>query len=93
MRERPDSIMEKIKLEADDGQSLEFYVEEQAKVGGCNYLLVSESLDEESEAYILKDTSNDSSDMARYEFVADDGELEALSAVFGQLLEDTDLEF
>ena len=49
--------MEKIRLEADDGQSLEFYVEEQARIGGCDYLLVSDSQEEESQAYILKDMS------------------------------------
>lgn len=33
--------MEKIRLEADNGQNLEFYVEEQIRIGGCDYLLVS----------------------------------------------------
>lgn len=85
--------MEKIKLEAEDGQELEFYVEEQAKVGGCSYLLVSDTQDEEAQAYILKDTSQEDSETAQYEFVEDDGELDAVSRIFEQMLEDTDLEF
>lgn len=89
--------MEKIKLEADDGQSLEFYVEEQARIGGCDYLLVSDSQEEETQAYILKDMSADlsaqDSEMAQYEFVEDEEELEIVSKVFEQMLEDTDLEF
>ena len=85
--------MEKIRLKADDGQELEFYVEEQAKIGGCDYLLVSDSRDEESQAYILKDISAEDSGIADYVFVEDEGELEAVSKVFEQMLEDVDLEF
>lgn len=89
--------MEKIRLEADDGQSLEFYVEEQARIGGCDYLLVSDSQEEESQAYILKDMSAGVSaqdgEVAQYEFVEDEGELEVVSKVFEQMLEDTELEF
>lgn len=85
--------MEKIRLEADDGQALEFYVEEQARIGGCDYLLVSDSQEDEAQAYILKDISIENSGMAHYEFVEDEEELEAVSKVFEQTLEDADLEF
>ncbi len=85
--------MEKIRLKADDGQELEFYVEEQAKIGGCDYLLVSDSRDEESQAYILKDISAEDSGIADYVFVEDEGELGAVSKVFEQMLDDVDLRF
>ena len=85
--------MEKIKFEAEDGQELEFYVEGQAKVGGRSYLLVSDSDDEEAQAYFLKDTSQEENETAQYEFVEDDEELEAVSRIFEQMLEDTQLEF
>ncbi len=85
--------MEKIRLKADDGQELEFYVEEQAKIGGCDYLLVSDSQDEESQAYILKDISAEDSGIADYVFVEDEGELGAVSKVFEQMLDDVDLKF
>ena len=86
--------MKKIKLEAEDGQELEFYVEERARISGCDYLLVSETQDgEEAQAYILKDISAEDDGMADYVFVEDEGELGAVSKVFEQMLEDVDLEF
>ena len=58
-----------------------------------SYLLVTESEDdEEAEAYILKDLSEDGETEARYVFVEDDQELEAVSKIFAELLEDVDLE-
>ncbi len=85
--------MDKIRLEAEDGQELEFYVEEQAKVSGCSYLLVSDSQEDEAQAYILKDTSREDSETAQYEFVEDEEELEAVSRIFEEMLEETDLQF
>lgn len=47
--------MEKIEFQTEDGIQ-EFYVEEQTRINGFNYLLVSDSVTEqEAEAYILKD--------------------------------------
>lgn len=46
--------MEKIKFQLEDGTEAEFYVEEQTRIGGVAYLLVSDSLDDEATAYILK---------------------------------------
>ena len=46
--------MEKIKFQTPDGTTEEFYVEEQTMIGGRSYLLVSDSLDDEASAYILK---------------------------------------
>ena len=39
--------MEKIKFQLEDGTEVEFYVEEQTRIGGTAYLLVSDSLDDE----------------------------------------------
>ena len=49
--------MEKIKFQSPDGTVEEFYIEEQTMIGGVSYLLVSDSMDEEATAYILKDVS------------------------------------
>lgn len=86
--------MEKITLYTEDGEEITFLVEEQTRINGSNYLLVSEAADENNDvqAYILKDTSPDASLEACYVFVEDDEELEAVSAVFQQMLEDTDLQ-
>ena len=70
-----------------------FFVVEETRIAGVSYLLVTESEDdEEAEAYILKDLSEDGETEARYVFVEDDQELEAVSKIFAELLEDVDLE-
>ena len=51
--------MEKIKFQLEDGTEAEFYVEEQTRIGGVAYLLVSDSQDDEATAYIFKDVSED----------------------------------
>lgn len=84
--------MEKIRFQFPDGTSEEFYVEEQTRIGGKAYLLVSDSLDDEASAYILKDTSADDSPEACYEMVEDEDELQAVYKVFEQMLDDVDLE-
>lgn len=83
--------MEKIKFQIEDGTSVEFYVEEQAKIGGQNYLLVSDSQGEEAEAYILKDVSEDTNAQACYVLVEEEEELEAVFKVFQQMMEDVDM--
>lgn len=84
--------MEKLKFELEDGATVDFFVEEQTKVNGVNYLLVTDSQDEEAEAYILKDISAAEDDMAEYVIVEDDVELLALSKVFQEMLEDTEID-
>ncbi len=51
--------MEKIRFQAPDGTVEDFYIEEQTRIGGVAYLLVSDSMDDEANAYILKDVSED----------------------------------
>jgi hypothetical protein len=75
-------------FETENGEELTFYVEEETRVGGISYLLVS---DDEENAYILKDVSGEGEDEARYVMVDDDDEFSAVAALFGQMMEDTDL--
>lgn len=84
--------MEKLKFELENGSFVDFYVEEQTKVNGVNYLLVSDSLGDEAEAYILKDISKEQDQYANYVIVEDEVELLALSRVFQELLDDTDID-
>ena len=70
----------------------DFYIEEQTRIGGVAYLLVSDSMDDEANAYILKDVSEDTDSEACYEMVEDENELQAVYKVFEQMLEDVDLE-
>ena len=50
--------MEKLEFIDENGEKTQFYVIEETRINGINYLLVSESdnEDEEAEAYILKDS-------------------------------------
>lgn len=69
-----------------------FFVVEETRINGVSYLLVTETEEDEAEAYILKDTSQDGESEANYVFVEDDNELEAVSKIFAELLEDVDIE-
>lgn len=85
---------EKIVLETDDGEQVEFYVLEETRINGMNYLMVtdSEEDDEEGECYILKDVSKAEDSEAIFEFVEDDDELDYLYRIFTELLEDAEVE-
>ena len=84
--------MEQIRFQSPDGTVEDFYIEEQTRIGGVAYLLVSDSMDDEANAYILKDVSEDTDSEACYEMVEDENELQAVYKVFEQMLEDVDLE-
>ena len=81
-----------IRFQSAEGTVEEFYIEEQTRIGGVSYLLVSDSLEDEASAYILKDISTDTDPDACYEMVEDENELQAVYKVFEQMLEDVDLE-
>ncbi|MCC8045884.1 MAG: DUF1292 domain-containing protein [Clostridiales bacterium] len=86
--------MDKIEfIPADDEKPVSFYVLEETRINGVSYLLVTESEDDEAEAYILKDTSKDGDPQAQYVFVEEDDELESVGKIFAELLEDVDIEF
>ena len=89
---RNEDNMEKIRFQSPEGTVEEFYIEEQTRIGGVSYLLVSDSLEDEASAYILKDISTDTDPDACYEMVEDENELQAVYKVFEQMLEDVDLE-
>ena len=80
--------MEKITFVTDDGGKEEFYVEEQTRINGVNYILVSDSKDDEANAYILKDISTDTDAEAEYVMVEDDTEFDAVSGVCASMWDD-----
>ena len=84
--------MEKITFTLADNQMVEFYVLEQTVLGGISYILVTDSEDDEAAALILKDLSKPGEDEALYEIVDDDDELEAVSKIFQEMLDDIELE-
>ena len=83
-----------ITLTTSDGEKLEFYVLEETRISGMNYLLVTDSAeeDEEGECYILKDRSRPEEEEAVYEFVEDDDEIDYLFKIFTELMEDMDVD-
>ena len=86
--------MEKIVFQLPDSQeTVDFFVLEQTRINGADYILVTDAEDGDGEALILNDLSEDGEHEAVYEIVEDDDELEALSVIFGEMLEDVDLTF
>ena len=85
--------MEKIKFTFEDTQEeVEFFVLEQTRISGKNYILVTDSEEDEAECMILKDTSAAEDTESVYEIVEDDVELSSVLKVFEELLEDVDIE-
>ena len=83
----------KITLTMGDGDTVDFYVLEETRINGMDYLLVTDAAeDEEGECYILKDLSKKDDADALYEFVEDDNEIDYLFKIFTELLEDADVE-
>lgn len=85
--------MEKITFMPDGEEPVEFYVLEQTTIGGVNYILVTDAEeDEEGEAYILKDMSENDAEERVYAMVEDDDEFDAVAGVFENILGD-DVDF
>ncbi|MEF2618168.1 DUF1292 domain-containing protein [Firmicutes bacterium OM08-11AC] len=83
--------MEKITFRPEGEEPVEFYVLEQTRIGGHNYILVTDVEEGDGDALILKDMSQDGEEDSIYDVVSDDEELEAVSGVFADMLEDIDL--
>lgn len=83
--------MEKIIFTSEGEEAVQFYILEQTRLGGIDYILVTDSEDGDGEALILRDTSADTETEAVYEIVTDDEELNAVAAVFENMLDDVEL--
>ena len=84
--------MEKLTFQGKDGEQAEFYVLEQTRVNGVNYLLVADSEEDDGEFLILKDMASEEEQESLYEIVEDEQELSAVLTVFEQLLDDVEIE-
>ncbi len=86
--------MEKITFTPDgaDGEAVDFYVLEQTRIGGVNYILVTEEEEGDGEALILKDLSSDGGAESIYAIVEDEKELAAIADVFSDMMDDVTLE-
>ena len=73
-----------------DGETVEFYVLEQTKINGYNYILVTEDEDGDCDCYIMKETI-ESDGESTYDMVEDDTELNVLAKVFAEMMDDIDI--
>ena len=80
--------LEKIVFCPDGDEPVEFYVLEQTRINGTNYILVTDFEEGDGEALILKDMSKDEDKDSVYAIVDDDTELNAVAGVFEDLLDD-----
>lgn len=83
---------EKITFNPGGEEAVDFYVLEQTRISGINYILVTEEEEGDGEALILRDDSMDGEEESVYTIVSDDDELSAVAVVFENMLDDVELE-
>ena len=84
--------LEKIMFHPEGEEPVEFYVLEQTRIGGVDYILVTDVEEGDGEALIMKDISGDGEEEGVFTIVSDDQELEAVAGVFENMLEDVEFE-
>jgi hypothetical protein len=72
----------------DTNEEVEFFVLEETRLNGVDYILVTDSEEDDGEALILKDLSKDGEEDSVFTIVSDDDELAAVAGVFEDMLED-----
>ena len=85
--------IEKIIFDTDDGEE-EFYVLDQTRIRGINYILVTNTDDleaDEMEVLILKDVSEESDIESVYEIVEDEEEAKLVAELFEESIGDVDI--
>lgn len=82
--------MDKITFNPGGEEPVDFYVLEQTKIGGINYILVTDFEEGDGEALILKDMSKPEEPESLFAIVDDDAELAAVAQVFENLLDDVE---
>lgn len=82
--------LEKIVFNPEGEDPVEFYVLEQTRIGGVNYILVTDFEEGDGEALILKDLSRDGEEESVFAIVSEDEELSAVAGVFENMMEDVE---
>ena len=83
--------LEKITFAPEGEETIDFYILETTRLGGVDYILVTEEPEGDGQAYIMKDLSDPGDEEALYEMVEDDDELKAVGKVFESILEDVNI--
>lgn len=74
-----------VNFTTDNGEEIPFFVVEETKIAGENYLLVTDSEDDEADAYILREVSENTEE-SFYEMLEDDDKINAISKVFCRII-------
>ena len=83
--------MEKVTFQRNEKETVEYYILEQTRISGVNYLLVTDTKEGDGEAVILKEISEAEDEIGGYTDDLTDEEFEAVVPIFENLLEDVDL--
>ena len=83
--------MEKVTFQKNENETVEYYILEQTRISGVNYLLVTDTEEDDGEAVILKEISSAEDEIGGYTDDLTDEEFEAVVPIFENLLEDVDL--
>ena len=84
--------IESIACRDENGAEHMFWIEEQTRINGTDYLLVTNAPEGDAEALILKDISDESDPEAEFVPVEDPVELESVMRIFSEMLTDTEFE-
>ena len=85
--------MEKVQFIPDgEDHAVDFYVLEETKLGGVQYLLVTDTMDGDGEALILRARPEETENERMYEIVDDDQEQTAVLLLMRDALEDLGIE-
>lgn len=82
------SKIEKITFNPEGEDPVDFFVLEQTRIGGTNYILVTDFEEGDGEALIMKDISKDGEEESVFAIVSDEEELSAVAGVFENMLDD-----
>ena len=83
--------MEKVTFQKNEKETVEYYILEQTRISGVNYLLVTDTKEGDGEAVILKEISAADDEIGGYTDDLTEEEFEAVVPIFENLLEDVDL--
>ena len=83
--------MEKVTFQKNENETVEYYILEQTRISGVNYLLVTDTEEDDGEAVILKEISVAEDEIGGYTDALTEEEFEAVVPIFENLLEDVDL--
>ena len=82
--------MDSIEFITPEGEMIKFFIEEETRINGISYLLVTDSDGDEANAYILKDVSKDGDEEASYIMVEDELEFDSVAELFKRIMGDVD---